>query len=547
MAIQLTCPHCSKRLAIKKPVPGNPVRCPICTGLVPVPDVIVEESSDTAAKPEWWQNHPDKPDMELEASQPRWHELLNWRMVGFAAGGSLALLFGVVATAAWVGRPTPAPVVIFEAAPVQLALAELDSRTAVQPAVEEPALDAALAPAAAEIAVPEEPEQRPVEVKKPAKPEKLQIVRRDRSSDEQLRRQLLKVPEATLGNDRTSREIVARANLLADGFVRHSSHFTPTLLANRADLRGLPFRMGDECQLGKEPADNMQEMSRKMRTLLARGVPNVDVLNANAPEKGEPNKWHEAWNEFSRREAIPCLMQMLQPEKRTIRQIMVKQLDSVDHRSASEALAKVALYDLADDMRAEALQALAKRPADEYRQVLLEAFRHPWPPVADHAAEALVALNDYSAVSALKLIAEQPDPAAPYYDSAQKTWMQPEMVRINHLHNCLMCHAPSKGTTDMVRGRIPDPSKPLPPLTQYYEDTTGIFVRADVTYLKQDFSVFQPVERPGQWPQMQRFDYIVRARRVDTYQELAALQQKKQPKDYPQRDAALFAIRELSR
>src|SRR5262249_58727615 len=123
------------------------------------------------------------------------------------------------------------------------------------------------------------------------------------------------------------------------------------------------------------------------------------------------------------------------------------------------------------------------------------------------------------------------------YDAAQKTWMVAEMVRVNHLSNCLMCHAPSKATTDLVRGRIPDPSKPLPPLSQYYEDNNGIFVRADVTYLKQDFSVIQPVERPGQWPQMQRFDYIVRARRVDTYPELAALQQKKQSKDYPQRDA----------
>jgi hypothetical protein len=546
MAIQLTCPHCSKRLEIKKPVPGHPVRCPICTGLVPVPDVIIEEPSP--GRPEWWQNHPDKP--ETEASRPRWHELLNWRTVGLAAGGALAVLFALVATAGWMGRPTPAPVVLFEAEPVQLALAELDSRAAIQPAVEEPALETTLGAVASEMPVPEEPERKPVvEAKKPARLEKLQIVRRDRSSDEELRRQLLKVPDATLdqpGNYKTSSQILATANR-SPSAVSNNSHFTPTLLATRTDLRGLPFRMGSECQLGKEPAESMQEMSRKMRTLLARGVPNSDPLIATREQEAEGNKWYEAWNQFGKREAIPCLMQMLQPEKRTVRQIMVKQLSSIDHRSASEALAKVAVYDLADDMRTEALQALAKRPADEYRQVLLEAFRHPWPPVADHAAEALVALNDYSSVSALKVIADQPDPTAPYYDSAQKTWLQPEMVRINHLHNCLMCHAPSKGTTDLVRGRIPDPSKPLPPLTQYYEDNSGIFVRADVTYLKQDFSVFQPVERPGQWPQMQRFDYIVRARRVDTYQELAALQQKKQSKDYPQRDAALFAIRELSR
>src|SRR5262249_1108155 len=161
----------------------------------------------------------------------------------------------------------------------------------------------------------------------------------------------------------------------------------------------------------------------------------------------------------------------------------------------------------------------------------------PWPVVADHAAEALVALQDRDATSALRSLADQPDPAAPTYDNSHKTWTVPEVVRINHLTNCLLCHAPSRQTTDLVRGRVPDPSKPLPPLTQYYKDNNGIFVRADVTYPKQDFSVFQPVDRTGHWPLMQRYDYLVRTRRVDTYAELAGLQQKHSTPNYPQRDA----------
>ena len=42
--------------------------------------------------------------------------------------------------------------------------------------------------------------------------------------------------------------------------------------------------------------------------------------------------------------------------------------------------------------------------------------------------------------------------------------------------------------------------QPLPPITSvaYYE-TGGIFVRADVTFLRQDFSVVQPVEMPAEW------------------------------------------------
>src|SRR5262245_16655903 len=132
MAIQLTCPHCSKRLAIKEPIPGTTVHCPVCTGLVSVPDALGEETEGT-----WWTDHPDKPaTTELGRN---WHELLNWRTIGLAAGGSLALLFGVVATAAWVSRPVATPPVALEAAaPAPLVLADLESRGATLRTSEEP-------------------------------------------------------------------------------------------------------------------------------------------------------------------------------------------------------------------------------------------------------------------------------------------------------------------------------------------------------------------------------------------------------------------------
>ena len=46
----------------------------------------------------------------------------------------------------------------------------------------------------------------------------------------------------------------------------------------------------------------------------------------------------------------------------------------------------------------------------------------------------------------------------------------------------------------------------------YYSRGKGDFVRADVTYLKQDFSVQLPVANPGQWPAEQRYDFVVRER-----------------------------------
>jgi hypothetical protein len=173
-------------------------------------------------------------------------------------------------------------------------------------------------------------------------------------------------------------------------------------------------------------------------------------------------------------------------------------------------------------------------------------MRYPWAPAADHAAEALVALQDKASVRELARIVTDPDPGAPKYDETSHTWSVQEVVRVNHLSNCMMCHAPSRNTTDMVRGRVPVAGQALPPMTQYYEDNRGIFVRADVTYLKQDFSVYQPVDRPGPWPLMQRYDYMVRSRKVETAAELASIQ-KKTDGNYPQRQAVLFALSELSR
>jgi hypothetical protein len=213
------------------------------------------------------------------------------------------------------------------------------------------------------------------------------------------------------------------------------------------------------------------------------------------------------------------------------------------------------MFDLAPEVREAAVTALSKRPADDYRQELLEGLRYPWPPAADHAAEALVALGDTEAVPTLVRLLKEADPVAAM-DSGSGKGGQPvvrEIVKVNHLANCLMCHGPSTNVTDLVRGRIPIPGQALPtPSTspQYYEGTTGVFVRADVTYLKQDFSVVQPVLKPGLWPSNQRYDYLVRSRPA-TPKEKAELTKRSDPEeakdaDYPQRDAALFALRELT-
>jgi hypothetical protein len=120
---------------------------------------------------------------------------------------------------------------------------------------------------------------------------------------------------------------------------------------------------------------------------------------------------------------------------------------------------------------------------------------------------------------------------------------------VNHLKNCLLCHAPSQATTDLVRGAVPDPTQPLPPsfTPAYYSGNGGIFVRADVTYLRQDFSVVQPVENTKQWPSHQRFDYLVRKRPLSV-ERAEGLRRKHREEGLRsrQREALLFVLRELT-
>src|SRR5262249_48448575 len=92
---------------------------------------------------------------------------------------------------------------------------------------------------------------------------------------------------------------------------------------------------------------------------------------------------------------------------------------------------------------------------------------------------------------------------------------------------------------------VPTPGQPLPaPVTtpQYYE-MGGTFVRADVTYLQQDFSVFQPVAQPNNWPDNQRYDYLVRTRPSQTADPKLKANDNK-PAEYQQ--AVVFALRELT-
>ena len=177
-------------------------------------------------------------------------------------------------------------------------------------------------------------------------------------------------------------------------------------------------------------------------------------------------------------------------------------------------------------MREDALQLLARRPAQEYYSEVMKAFRHPWPPIARNAAQAAIRLEMKDAVADLVTMFNEPDPAAQFTvkteDGKEKTMIR-ELVRINHHRNCMLCHPPLSETAfkelkeirQIPLGPVASMQDPMPPSTSvlYYELRKGItLVRADITYLRQDFSVMQGVKDHGKWPAQQRFDFVVRTR-----------------------------------
>src|SRR5262249_53663291 len=145
---------------------------------------------------------------------------------------------------------------------------------------------------------------------------------------------------------------------------------------------------------------------------------------------------------------------------------------------------------------------------------------------------------------------DDPDPDAPFLAKlhGKEVPVVRELVRINHLRNCFLCHAPSHDKRDPMRGVVPIPGKRLPSRYEAFELDRrggGVFIRADVTYLRQDFSVMQPVKDHGLWPKEQRYDYLVRQRPLADAERVAWEARKGQGKAEPlsaYKRAILYAL-----
>ncbi|QJW94066.1 HEAT repeat domain-containing protein [Frigoriglobus tundricola] len=370
--------------------------------------------------------------------------------------------------------------------------------------------------------------------------------RRKPTTEEELRRQLRDVPEAGF-DQQAAGELYAP--IVQSLKANPSQNSPPADLGMKAlqekarrdkrpDAALLPWLPGPDNVLAKEEAEQLQNLSLKLRTELRRAA----TRNRSGAEKLPPALLASDW---TKPPAVPTVTQMLQTEPTDVRLLLVDVLARTVGKEAGVALAKRAVFDLSPEVRGRAVRALALRPADEYTRVLYDGFRYPWPAAADHAAEAAAELKRFDMVPELMKLLTEPDPRLPF--KVGQGYAVREVVRVNHLCNCVLCHAPSLERDDRVRGPVPSPGERFEPY--YSRRSDGLFVRADLTYLRQDFSVVQPVAAPGKWPAEQRYDYLVRTRPLSASEQAEFQKAEAEgtlPKGSPQRGAVLFALNELT-
>lgn len=286
-----------------------------------------------------------------------------------------------------------------------------------------------------------------------------------------------------------------------------SAHPVLAHFDNRTDLQGLPVLRGEDCRQAERRAGNFGESARTLRQACGTAAEEIRLLR---------RRWRSDFDrtlaQINPEQAAPLMLQMLQCESAPFRELLIDYARNDPRPETTRILAQRALFDQDAGHRKAAVTALAGRVIDPARPIFLAALHHPWPFVADRAAEALKSLRDTAAVPQLVNLLDQPDPTAPFASPAGPPVVR-EVVKINHARNCQLCHAPSWDASDPARVAVPHPDQPLPSSfsTEYYS-RGDVLVRADVTYLRQDFSMTLPVADPGPWPREQRFDFFVRER-----------------------------------
>jgi len=334
----------------------------------------------------------------------------------------------------------------------------------------------------------------------------------------------------------------------ADGFIK-------ALVRERGDLAGLPFLLGDACRMGNKDSRALARAVTEVRRsrLLDHGWGGTGVreppVNQGFPGRGAGT------DDRAKRARIAALMQILAPAPAHLRTGLAENLAGVSDVAATRALAKLAVFAMEEEVRNAAIEALKVRRERDYTDIILDGLHYPWPTIARHAAEVIAKVQRTDMIPQLIGVLEKPDPrlAAVTKVGDKSNFVLRELVRLNHHRNCLLCHAPARRDNTppgVLTAAVAIPGKPLPANSIYYGDRLSASqVRIDVTYLRQDFSLMQAVANAAPWPEMQRFDFLVRTRTVTSKEANAhrlKLAEKSKGVPNPYREAALAGLRRLT-
>jgi len=610
MAIRWQCFGCQRTLSIASRKGGTTIECPSCKQAQTVP---IEEVANIRP--------PRAPFADLSPAVPlpapaRWQSGSGVSGMLVMAGVVVVVLAGVIASTIWLSHASDfAAADDSEPASHEPAVAALPPRAELEevrpavatPTVQAPAPELVKTPPTEPVSQPEQAapskatQPPPLNVDRPEErqpprgasaPKPPEIKERVRLSADELVQQLSQVPELDFypEMDQLRKQLLDAAvkkmggkNLADDTALRAKLALTAPagfrervndMLLEKAKAEGVPVLRGTACRVDMDTAKNMGYISTTLRTRGFVSTPTAVngrrgvVITKNDPARVDLlQEWCDANKVEKYNGGASTLLQMLQVEEVECRLLLVRELGKINNQGASAALARLALYDTSDQVRDACLAVLRTRRPEQYRQVFLNGLRYPWAPAADHAADALVILKDKKAVQPLVKLLDQPDPSLPVRE--KDNLVVHELVRINHMRNCYLCHAMAASTQapgtdprtgrrifliggaidlpeEPVRGRVPTVGQALP--VAYYADRgagAGEFARADITYVRQDFSVPMSVKDANPWPDVQRYDYLVRTRKA-TDEEAAALAKQSAMSSYPQREAVLYALRELT-
>jgi hypothetical protein len=389
------------------------------------------------------------------------------------------------------------------------------------------------------------------------------------------------MPEGPLNSTEMTEKTAHQFAKISHLNAKKTDGFMIELLENRPDLAGLPFAMGDDCRTS---GDRMKCFTQAVSTVRQAmnppptAVPQV-LSNTSGPqptvsvgmgiqpfwtlyatlcdnEDAQRSKSDKALAEHVMVARIAALMQMLAAEPTDIRLGLVKYLTGVPHAEATRALARLAIFSAEDEVHLAAVEALKVRREKDYTDIIVKGLRYPWPAVAKRSAAAIALMQRTDLIPELLAVLDSTDPRLPQMKKIGWTDvpMVREVVKVNHHNNCAMCHAPVGQNVipaSAVTAEVPIPGQPFSQGASPYgrSNTPELMVRVDVTYLRQDFSVLLAVGDAHPWPERQRFDFLVRERRMTT-EEAALYREKLTPKEAgvlsPYHQAALAALRQMT-